>query len=942
MRENPLIKLESFGQSIWQDYIRRGALNSGDLQHLIAEDGLSGVTSNPSIFEKAISGSHDYEDTIRSLALEGKNPDDIYDDLVIEDIQRAADLLKPVYDKNKGKDGFVSLEVSPHLAYDTKATIAEARRLWDRVQRPNVMIKVPGTLEGLPAIQELISQGININITLLFGLPRYEKVVDAFLRGLEKRVENGQAVENIASVASFFLSRIDVMVDPMLEKSFETPEKSDLAQITHGQVAVSSARLAYRIYKGLFGGERFKKLAAKGAQPQRLLWASTSTKNPEYSDIKYVDALIGPNTVNTLPTETLDNYRDHGNPALRLEEGLAQAEETMDNLQKLGININTVTQKLEEEGAQKFIKSYDLLMDTLKKKRDEALKEPVDQQNMALNGYTKPHREKYSQLTEDKFIDRLWRKDASLWSSNGETQKQILSALGWLHVPEKMEENVAEIMKFVQEVKDAGYKHVVHMGMGGSSLAPLVFNTTFSKQKDGLELAVLDTTDPATIRNIENRFDPDKTLYIVASKSGTTTEPLAFGDYFYNKLKSKIGNEAGAHFVAITDPGTKLTELAKNRGFRKIFVNYSDIGGRFSALSYFGLVPAALYGIDISEILIRALRMKHACVSCVPAQENPGLMLGAALGELGRLGRDKITFLMPQSIASLGMWLEQLLAESTGKDGTGILPVAGERIGRPSVYGQDRLFIYFRLLDDIDNALEKGVGALREAGHPVVNIQLADRMDIGQEFFRWEIATAVAGAILEINPFDQPNVQESKDNTNRILEYFTEKNHLPEETVPLHEGALSLAAEDTEKSIKQTLKKFFSNARPGDYIAILPYLSYQAGIDQVLDNVRLKIRDNLHSVTTLGYGPRYLHSTGQFHKGGPNTGLFILITSDDQQDLEISGKAYSFSVLKRAQAIGDMVSLRKHKRRVVHINIGSDLAAGLSSLNSLIESAVAQ
>ncbi len=940
MSENPLRKLETFGQSIWQDYIRRGALESGDLKRLIDEDGLSGVTSNPSIFEKAISGSHDYESAIRSMALEGKNLDEIYDNLVIEDIRRAADLLKPVYDHSSQADGFVSLEVSPHLAYDTSGTIAEARRLWSLVDRPNVMIKVPGTKQGLPAIQELISRGINVNITLLFGLPRYEKVVDAFLSGLESCLEQGKPINSIGSVASFFLSRIDVMVDPLLEKEMNNPANAELAQTAHGQTAIASARIAYQMYKELFNSERFKKLAAKGAHPQRLLWASTSTKNPDYSDVKYVEALIGSQTVNTLPTETLVNYRDHGKPAARIEEDLPQARDALAALKKLGIDIDEITQKLETEGADKFIKSYDLLMEALKNKQTAALEEPVDLQHMKLNGYTKPHQERYVRLEEEKFIDRLWRKDASLWSDDPEEQKVIQNALGWIHVPEKMEENLDEIMNFVQEVKRAGYKHVVHMGMGGSSLAPLVFNETFAKKKDGLDLAVLDTTDPETIRKIENAFDPEDTLYIVASKSGTTAEPLAFGEYFYQKLKEKIGDNAGDHFIAITDPGTYLVDLAKEHGFRKVFVNFSDIGGRFSALSFFGLVPAALYGIDVSEILIRALRMKHACTSYVPTQENPGAMLGSALGELGRLGRDKITFLMPQPISSLGMWLEQLLAESTGKDETGILPVAGEKIGPPIVYGQDRLFVYFRLSNEIDNDLEKGVQALQDAGQPVISIHLADRLDIGQEFFRWEVATAVAGAILEINPFDQPNVQESKDNTNRILDYFREKKKLPEETVPLHEGALSLAAEETEKTIKDTLKKFFGLKRSGDYVALLPYLSYEDSIAQALDAIRLKIRDNLRTVTTLGYGPRYLHSTGQFHKGGPNTGLFIILTADVRNDVDIAGRVYSFGVFNRAQAVGDMVALRKHKRKVVHIDLGKDPKAGLSQLNSIIESAI--
>ena len=940
MDDNPLIKLESFGQSIWMDTIRRNTILSGDLQRFIEKDGLSGVTSNPSIFEKAISGSHDYDTQIRSLALEGKNRDEIYLQLVVEDIQRAADLFKTVYTHAGRQDGFVSLEVSPRLAYDTSGTIEEARRLWATVNRPNVMIKVPGTQEGLPAIEQLIREGININITLLFGLPRYKEVIEAYLSGLEKRLDDGKPIDNLASVASFFLSRIDSLIDPQLEKGITAGKNASRASSIQGQVAISSAKLAYQSYKEIYQSERFNHLAARGAHPQRLLWASTSAKNPAYSDVVYVEKLIGPDTINTLTYETLNAYRDHGNPKPRLEEEVAQAKRVLGELPEFGINLDGVTQELEIEGIKKFLDAYDLLMETIKNRRESALAEPVDLQTLKLNSYTRSHHEVVLKLERDQAVERLWRKDATLWSSDEEVQKSIQASLGWLHVAEKMDENLNEIITFVQEVKNSGYKHVVHMGMGGSSLAPLVFKDAFQRASDGLDLAILDTTDPATILKIENDFPPEETLYIIASKSGTTAEPAAFGDYFYDLLKSRDGDQAGKHFVAITDPETKLINEAKERGFRKIFVNFSDIGGRFSALSYFGLVPAALYGIDIAEILIRALRMQHACEPSVPLVENPGLMLGAALGELGRLGRDKVTFLMPDSISSLGMWLEQLIAESTGKNGSGILPVAGERLGRPSVYGQDRLFIYFRLANEIDNNLELGVQALEDVGQPVITIQLADRMDIGQEFFRWEFATAIAGSILEINAFDQPNVQESKDNTNRLLKYFSEKKSLPAEKDVLIEKPLSLSGFDLDATIRKTLSKFLSRALPGDYIALLPYLGYDTAVDQSMDRLRLLFRDHLHLATTYGYGPRYLHSTGQYHKGGPNTGIFFLITARHGKDAKLEGRAYTFAIFNQAQALGDMEALQMHKRRVVHIDLGDDISEGLAILRDAIESAL--
>jgi transaldolase/glucose-6-phosphate isomerase len=942
VKENPLLKLHSFGQSIWLDYLRRGMLVSGELQRLIDEDGLMGMTSNPSIFEKAIGGSHDYDDAIVALALEDRSVDEIYQALTVEDVQRAADIFRSVYDRTEGRDGFVSLEVSPHLAHDTEGTIAEARRLWKAVDRLNVMIKVPATLEGLPAIQQLIGEGVNVNITLLFGLPRYRKVVEAYIAGLEKRAAQGQPIERIASVASFFLSRIDVLVDPMLEKFMrgDGPE-ARLAEKLHGQVAIASARVAYQIFKEVAGSDRFRKLAEDGARAQRLLWASTSTKNPSYSDVKYVEALISPQTVNTVPQETLDAYRDHGNPQPRLEEGLDQADEVLDRLSELDIDIDAVTQQLEDEGVEKFNKPFDRLMETLKEERAAALKKPPDRQVLDLGTYEPDVQAHIDSLDEEQFSTRLWRKQATLWKSDPKDQEVVRNALGWLHVAQKMEENLQELLTFAAAVRSAGFQHVVHMGMGGSSLAPLVFERTFTPGDNGLPLTVLDTTDPATILHIERAVPLADTLFIVASKSGTTAEPLAFGDYFYAKVQARKGDRAGENFVAITDPGTPLVDLAHKRGFRRVFLNFPDIGGRYSALSYFGLVPAALMGVDIAEILAQALRMVHACASCVDAQDNPGVALGAAMAELGRQGRDKVTFLVPSAISTLGMWLEQLLAESTGKEGTGLLPIALEPIGDPSVYGEDRFFAYVRLQGVEDETLERGVEALRKAGHPVVTIQMDERLDLGQEFFRWEIATATAGAILGINAFNQPNVQESKDNTDRLLGVVSQRGQLPQEEPTLVEAPLSLYAGEADSTVAGTLKKFLAQAQPGDYVALMAYLTEDPQVEKALQSIRLKLRDGLRLATTLGYGPRFLHSTGQFHKGGPNTGLFLQLTADDEDDAPVPGRPYTFGVLKRAQAQGDLEALRKHGRRVMRIHLGTEALHGLKTLEQDVEKALA-
>lgn len=942
MNKNPLLGLEAFGQSIWLDYLRRNALDNGELKQWIDQDGASGLTSNPSIFEKAIAGSHDYDNAIRALALEGKTVAEIYQALTVEDIQRAADLFRPIYDRLDGADGFVSLEVSPKLAHDTAGTVEEARRLWNAVNRPNLLIKVPATSEGLPAIQQLIVEGINVNITLLFGLPRYRGVAEAYLSGLETLAAKGKPLNRIASVASFFLSRIDVLVDPILEKiRLQGGHQAEIVAGLHGEVAIASAKAAYQIYQEIFGGERFQKLAKLGARTQRLLWASTGTKNPEYSDVKYIETLIGKDTINTVPLETLTAYRDHGQPASRLEEGTQEAYQVLEGLRQAGIDLDACTQELEDDGAKKFDKAFELLMAALEEKRASSLKEPIDRQVFHLAHFQIAVQELISRLEESHFSDRFWRKDPSLWKKDPENQAEIRNALGWLHVAEKMEENLRALETFRTEIRSAGFQHVLHMGMGGSSLTPLVFERIFTPAGDALPLTVLDSTDPATILRIEKALPIANTLFIVASKSGTTAEPLAFADYFYQKVKQIKGKRAGENFCAITDPGNSLVELAQERAYCKIFLNFADIGGRYSALSYFGLVPAALMGIDVNELVTRALRMMHACAACIPVFENPGLMLGATLGELAQnYQRNKVTFLVPEALSPLGMWLEQLLAESTGKEGAGLLPVAGEPAGDLSVYGQDRVFVTMRMKNTADKTLDQFVSSLQKASQPVITIYLDDLLDLGQEFFRWEFATATAGSILGINAFDQPNVQESKDNTDRLLAVVRKQGKLPEEKPGLMQGPLTFYFQHAASTAPLTLEHFLAQARTGDYISLMAYITEDAATQQALQKIRLLLREHLHIATTVGYGPRFLHSTGQFHKGGPNTGLFIQLTADDVEDVPIPGAPYTFGVFKSAQALGDLEALQKHGRRVGRVHLGADVSKGLASFMKFLESAL--
>ena len=941
MMENPVRKLQAFGQSVWLDFIRRDLLLSGEFQNLMAEDGISGVTSNPTIFEHAIAGSHDYDTAIRSLVLSGKNTFGIYEALTIEDVRLAADLLFPLYLTSEGKEGYVSIEISPHLAYDTESTIAEARRVWQEVNRPNIMIKVPATKEGLPAIRELIREGINVNVTLLFSLERYKKVAEAYMEGLEARLEHALPIDVVRSVASFFVSRIDVKVDPLLENLMkEEGERAQLAAQLHGQIAISSAKLAYQIYKEIVDSERFRELARRGANPQRLLWASTSTKNPAYSDVKYIEALIGPDTITTIPMHTLNAYRDHGQPEPRLEKDVDKARWALDTLADLGIDLGELTRQLEEEGVKKFILSYEHLLEAIEKKRAEALGEKTTAQNIYLGTFQPAVEKRLHLLRAQRFVHRLWRKDASLWKQDPDAQAVIRNALGWLNVVETMAAIYPDLLLFAREIREAGFQHVVHIGMGGSSLAPLMFQHTFPVSENGLPLTVLDTTDPVTIKNGEEHIPLEKTLFIIATKSGTTAETIALRDYFYDRVKSIKGDKAGDQFIAITDPGSPLVDQARKMKFRQVFKNFSDIGGRYSALSYFGMVPAALMGIDIGQLLERAARMVHANMPYSDIKENPGIMLGAALGELALHGRDKVTFITTPKLATFGMWLEQLLAESTGKEGKGLLPIALEPIGTPDVYGSDRVFVYIHLKGEEEPGIGEMLDALKKAGHPVITIVLEDLLDIGQEFFRWEIATATAGAILGINAFDQPNVQESKDNTNRLLEQVAETGKLPESTPRLVDGQLEFYTEKEGRTAPELVGAFLTDARPGDYFAIQAYLTETDAHTDILQAIRRMVRDRLHLATTLGYGPRFLHSTGQYHKGGPNTGLFLQLTCDDPEDVPIPGRTYTFGTFKLAQALGDLEALHKHGRRVIRVHLRQNPLTALEQLQAVVEAAL--
>ncbi|HTP00428.1 MAG TPA: bifunctional transaldolase/phosoglucose isomerase [Anaerolineales bacterium] len=888
-------KLNELGQSLWMDNIERKLLENGETKALIDRGDIRGMTSNPTIFDKAIEKTHDYDEALMPLAWSGWDSEKIFWELIVEDIRSAADLFLPLYEESNGGDGYISIEVSPLLANDSDASAAQAQQLWARVARPNLMVKIPATEAGISAIRRSVAAGININITLIFSLARYAQVMEAYLSGLEDRLAAGHPIEQLASVASFFVSRVDSNVDKKL------PEDSPL----RGKIGIANAKLAYEQFQKMFSGERWDKLAARGARLQRPLWASTSTKNPAYPDTLYVDNLIGPNTVNTLPPQTLDAARDHARPEITITKDIDQAHAQMEELAATGLSIDKVTDELEEEGIRLFSESVKSLLKTIEQRRNDAVHE--------LGPLADAVAKRVARLEADSFPARFWAHDPTLWTSDPQGGTEVTMRMGWTESPGKAVALLSSYRSFADEVHKAGLHRYLVLGMGGSSLTAEVISSLFgdASRKDAAYntdgcLAILDSTDPEQVARTAADFPPDQTLYIVASKSGGTAETTAGYDYFW-----KLSKKDGSHFIATTDENTSLEQLARQHAFRRIFTSDAAVGGRYSALTDFGMVPAALLGIDLERFVGRAAWMARQCGRDIPPARNPGLVLGAVLGEAALAGRDKLTILADDAVTPLANWIEQIVAESSGKDGKGILPVPLEPLDSPHVYGRDRIFVYLRQTGELDG----GADALAAAGFPVLRYPVLHPYEAAAEFFRWEVSVPTACHILGVNAFDQPDVQESKDRTKQKIAEYRKKGRLNEGNWDLEVRASGLQGSGSR------LDDFVARGEPPDYFAINAYLPRTREMEDELQRLRVAIRERTECAVAAGFGPRFQHSTGQFHKGGPASGLFIQIVSDPERDIEIPNEGMSFGTLIRAQALGDFETLVARHRQAIRVHL---------------------
>jgi transaldolase/glucose-6-phosphate isomerase len=905
---NPIIRNQLLGQSTWYDNISRGLIASGDLKRLI-DNGITGITSNPTIFEKAISGSDDYDLAIIDSIDKGDSSQQTFEMIGISDIQHAADSLRPIYDLTEGNDGYASFELPPSIAHDKETTVREGIRLFSALDRPNVMIKVPATPEGIQAFRVLTSHGINVNMTLIFSLVAYSEVMLSYLDGLESLDANGQDLSKVGSVASFFISRVDTAIDSLIAQRADRDNPSIRNLL--GTAAIANAQSAYAKFQRVFSSSRFVRLKQKGARPQKPLWASTSTKNPSYSDTLYIDNLIGPDTVNTMPEVAIHAVLNHGVSASTIVGSGPSARRNLQRLAKNGIDMETIASQLLKEGVDAFATSYNTVLRTIEEKASSLGSQPYQTKVFPHNNIQSILATQL-EIEKSSVIPRIWQHDHTLWNKKPD---EISDRLGWLRLPETIRPSMGMVNSLAQNIKSSGSLHVVLMGMGGTGLSPKVYTEILPTAEGHPALIHLDSTVPETVQKVTDTIDPNRTTFIVASKSGGTVEIHAFYKHFRAIADAALGrSEAGRRFIAITDAGSPLEEEARSEGFGTVLLNPPDVGGRFSALSLFGLAPAAIAGVDVNKVLDSAERMKALCEN-PNVNSNPGAQLGAVIASLCTSGVDKLTLLTSPKLRPFAMWVEQMIAESLGKNGTGIIPIENEPMVPTETYNTDRVFAYIRLIKDNNYQLDMYIAELSQKGFPSIRVDVHDITDIGMEIYRWEFATAVAGQIMGVHPFNQENVQGAKAFTQNGLAHYITNGELPVITPTV------------------SLQEILTQAIPSDYLSFQVYLAQSKVLDDALATLRRTIIDKFRIATTVGYGPRYLHSTGELHKGGPPNGIYVQIVLVGNTDVPIPGLPYGFKVLAHAQAYGDFQALKALGRRIIRLQISEDAIFAVNKLS---------
>ncbi|MCC6973795.1 MAG: bifunctional transaldolase/phosoglucose isomerase [Anaerolineae bacterium] len=949
----------SMTPSIWYNHLSRDLIRSGELAQLITSGRLAGLRLNLALLERAIGEGDSYDE---ELVNTGEHDSDLaLESLLIADVRAAADLLRPIYEESGGQKGFVCLDLSPLRADRPEIAVSEAKRLYASADRPNLMIEMIGKQTHLTAIEESLYAGVNVCISAVFSIRDYVQVAECYLRALERRLYNGQSVKGLVSIVQFDLSRVDAFVDKQLANNLRSAQgRGDLARVSAnnvliGTVGIANARRIYERFRELFHGDRFKRLQEAGALPQRLVWAEAEPNLLNLSSTAYLDALCTADTLVMASSATLGEYLQYTHSHEFPPTDFNAVLDTLRRAEEVGIDLEMINRRLQGDYEELLIDTFRKLITRLEGKRKTLLSGFIKRQALVLGVYQNAVETTLKQLRRQLSITRMWAKDTTLWTESAEQGEIIRQRLGWLTLPTDGRIERARLQTLREESRLKQWAHVVLLGMGGSSLAAEVIWRVLGRQPGYPELLLLDTTDPAAIQRVRDQIDLRRSVFIAASKSGTTLETQCLQRYFIAQLE-KSGLTPGDHFIAITDPGSKLEQQSRSLGFRHVFLNPGDMPGRYAALSYFGLVPAALCGLNFERILQAGVEMQSACSSGVMGNNHPGLWLGTVMGVMAEHGRDKLSFLTSPEIAALPVWIEQLVAESLGKDGESVIPVVSTDPGMPHDYNDDRLFVYLRLDNGRDNP-DDVAQMLREAGHPLVTLALRDKYDVGAEFFRWAFAAATAAMVLEVNPFDEPNVGETKNNTAWQLENFQHTGALPAERPSFAEDGVSLFTDEHTAELltavaqqrayqgsplTDALATFLTFARSGDYVAIMAFLDPSEVMNAHLETIQRRARHVLKRAVTIGFGPRFLHITGQMHKGGAPHGVFLQITAADQVQVPIPSEPYDFSILKQAQANGDLTALLSRGLRVARLDLGDNPVQGLHKISVALDAIAAK
>lgn len=925
LRGRPLHDLERHGQVVWLSYLRRNLLVDRNFRRLIEEYAVSGVSFDAGLFAHAISGSQEYRAAIERLRARGLSPERILDDLLIEDVCLAAAALREARPAELG--GWVAVGVPPRHRVSVDAIVSWVALLEEATGSDRVLVKLPASAAGLRAVEGVLAAGHSVYVDQIFGLQQLERTLESHARGLGLRLASGGDFESVRFVAAMHLLRIDVAVDELLrDRRREAVGDPDMVESLHGRAAIALGKLAWRRLREWDGEARQAELTAKGARPAWLAWEGTRTLSPARRDVEYLEELIGPRTISVVSRLALGAFRDHGETGATVGRQHEEAREIVDDLRSVGVDPDVLADDLQEAATATREAGGVRMLAAL---APDATPGP----RMTIEPGELDARVEDLEREADRLglARRLWERDPTLWPVGVEDPARIRDRLGWLGLPESMSEEALPVLGSRTGDGDSPVS-VILLGMGGSSLGAEACRLAFGKRR----FVVLDTTVPAGVAAVAARADAAGAIFVVASKSGTTIETRALADYFWERADDE---DRGSRWVAITDPGTPLHELARRRGFQRVWLNPPDVGGRYSVLSYFGLVPMALMGVDIGQVMASATRMAVVSGAEIAAAHNPairlGLLLTAALDE----GRDKLTLLTSPRLAGLADWIEQLVAESTGKQGRGLVPVSREPLGAPESYGNDRLFVQLCLEDDVeDSAQEEVLRRGQSAGAPVVRIRLADPHELGGEFLRWQLAVATCGALAGFDPFDEPDVSGAKVRTRELLAARDTTLEHPDpplaenKLISLHGDGERLGVPDRITEPAEVLRACLRGLEPPEYLAIQAFLSPEEETWHALQGLRALIRDRTGMAATAAWGPRFLHSTGQLHKGGGDRGVFLQLTSAVSGDLAIPGHDYSFGTLARAQALGDYRTLRDAGRRVLQVHFGGSTEAGLATL----------